>query len=95
MKKTRSIEVDSDTFAEITYLARALGMSKKGFVGELIRNVFDIASGFETLNIMCSGRFTEGWLKLNFSGRRNIVFGQGTDEDVRQAKEILYRVKAK
>ena len=83
-KATKTIEVDIETFIQITRLAKAMKMPKKRFLGELVNRVFDIGSQFDELIIQYSGRFTGAWLKLNFSGRSNIIYGMGTEQQLEE-----------
>jgi len=97
-KTTKTVEVDEDTFAQIDFLAKALKMPKKTFLGVLLQNVFDIGSQFDkNLTVLYSGSFTQQWLKLNFVGRSNIQFGSKTVESGTDKSPItrIIRIKEK
>lgn len=97
-KNTRSIEVDADTFAQITHLAKALSMPKKTFLSLLLCSVFDVGSQFDKgLVILYTGDFTGAWLKLNFVGRSNIQFGSKEIEHGEDKSPItrIIRIKEK
>lgn len=94
VKTTKTVEVDVDTFAQITHLAKALSMPKKTFLSLLIGEVFDIGSQFDKgLVILYSGAFNAQWLKLNFIGRSSVVLGTKKVESGEDANPIFLCVK--
>lgn len=87
----KTIQLDDKTHKRISDLAKALRMTRKAFLAELIENVFDVGSGFKTLNIMYTSHFVNGTLHMNFSGRRNIVFGSIRPDKEREAIDEAFK----